>query len=742
MRPFSSETNTESFFAFLEMDYDSEDGPIPVMLNDVQNLCAPQMLQQLREDKKVVNGAPTGSGKTVVTYWMLQQLREIHGEDVELVVVHPSSLEANKTSIGPSTSPWTRESKKYNEDFISVTYDAIRGVTPRSSGAEVVYDVRGGTNMRKLSKIHECMSDPSEFEWYGGDEGEEKAKYGGDIDELDPDPEQVSYTNYCGLVVRKDIMKKRDREKKVKGNTRIVREPDAEYDHVFSPSKWWMQFCVKNIVLLVIDEIHHAKNDSVQNNALAALIRGVTRAAAMREDGASYFVCLTHTPMDKEVQAANYFKLFGLTNPVENNDMFITYGTRSVYQCFLEARLFNNKRATEIALDNKVIAKRTNNRYVEAKTTLPNPAKVTFQLWLECVLSKIQFVIVSMSPRQLWNGFFDIHSGEDRKLFREAHRRLKLSRAFAERDTSKSMRLMSEGGLLADAAMVGTIARVCIKGLTNHQERRFLLAFSLIESVDRCIAMLKSAGYGRTVVGRVAGTNQNLSSADKKRLNIDNATAIHNFQNDKIKVIVGTFAMLCTGLDLHDTIGERPRYTYFPAIYDITVEQQIAGRTARFGSRSVPQIFICYPKNIGSDIQKIYTSNINKSMVMTRTLEAIYRQGLSESDIKYYKSIIRLPGAYDRYIELPEGCEDMSFIWDYPMYIRKEDRYYPEEGRYGFIEEDTVEGRASYRSTAELIRYLEEICYDCEDVTKVPGIVFSTTLPSTLDPTAIDQNKT
>jgi hypothetical protein len=342
-----------------------------------------------------------------------------------------------------------------------------------------------------------------------------------------------------------------------------------------------------------------------------------------------------------------------------------------------------------------------------------------------------------MSLRQLWNGFFDVHDASDRALFKRAHRKLKTSKALAERgESAEAMKLMTEGHLLTDAGMVGTISRVTIHGLTNHQERRYVLAFKLIESVDRCIELLKSSGFGSSYVGRVAGPGEsNGLQSDKKKTSMNNAQAIYDFQHDKIKVIVGTFSLLCTGLDLHDLDGGKPRYTYFPGIYDITVEQQIAGRTARWGGRSVPQIFICYPKKVGADIQKIYTSNIQKSIVMTKTLEAIRREGLSDNDIKYYKSVIRLPGAYDRYIELPQGCEDMSYLLDYPIYNRKTDTYHPEESRFGYIDVDDPEGRAAYRDTPNMIRYLEEICYTCEDIQKVPGIVFSLPIPSTFDPT-------
>ncbi|CAH6421565.1 Hypothetical protein POVR2_LOCUS393 [uncultured virus] len=689
------------------------------------------MYDCLKKNKKVVNGSPTGSGKTVLSYYMMQQLRREHGQDVKMVVVGPSSLEANKSGTGPLTSPWTREGLKYKEDHIFITYDSIRGSTPSRNVSTAIYSVRGGRTLSHLEEIHDCMNSPDDFQWYNDQEEE---LYGQDIDERDPDPDQFSYTNYCGLIVRKDIRKVPDPESR-----RIRTSPKStkpQYEHVFSPSKWWMQFCVKNIVLLVIDESHYAKNDSVQNNAVGALIRGISRASIVRPDGASYYMWLSSTPMVKECQAANYFKLMGFSNPILNGDMFVSSGVRSLYDCFVEACVYNKAKAVEIGLDGKVVYLRSNDRYVASRAGVANPARTTFAFWLECVLSQIQFVIVSMTARQCWNAFLDIHDPHDRALFRQAHAKLKRSKLLAEKgQADQAMKLMSEGHLLTDAGMVGSITRKAIEGLNKHAERRFVLAFTLIESVDRCIEMLKEAGFDYHVVGRVAGINKTSFDLDKKRCASRNAQAIYDFQTDKIKVIVGTFALLCTGLDLHDLQGQRPRYTYFPGIYDITVEQQIAGRTDRYGSRSVPQIFVCYPKKMGADIQKIYTSGVQKSIIMTKTLEAIRRENLSESDLRFYRSVIRLPGAYDRYIELPEGCEDMSYLLDYPIYNRKTDTYYPDKDKHGFIEIDDVEGRLDYKDTSKMIEYLMEICYDCKDVNAVPGIVFSTPMPSSFDPT-------
>lgn len=755
--PDESDSSTIDEDERVGVAWDMHDEPVPVILNEPQSICAPQMLERLLRYKKVINGSPTGSGKTPTTFWIMQELRRIHGKPIKLVVVGPSALEANKTKTGPSTSPWSREAAKYNEDHIFMTYDSIRGSTPSKRANQVVYDVRGGPTVSDMRDIHECMEHPDEFRWYDSTEQE---LYGEDIDEIDPDPAQRSYTNYCGLIVRKDVKITTEREKPTtrtattstgrggrgggtgRGGGRVAPKREAvRHEHTFAPSKWWMQYCSDedHIVLLVIDEAHFAKNNSVQNNAVAALIRGVTRAAAMRPDGLSYFMFLTSTPMDRETQAANYFKLMGYTDPVMHDDMFIESDVRSVFKCFEEARLYNEKRAIEIGLEKKIISTRSGGRYGESRATITNPAHVTFQLWLECVLSEIQFVIVSMSPRQLWNGFFDIHDRNDRRMFRKAHHTLKMARALAEQGkTDQSMKLMSEGHLLADAGMVGTIARVVIEGLTNHPNRRYIVAFQLIESVERFIQLLKEAGFGPSDVGRVAGINDHSVETDKRKVDAANAQAIHDFQNDNIKVIAGTFAMLSTGLDLHDLHGDRQRFTLFPGIYDITLEQQIAGRSARFGSRSVPQIFICYPKNTGADIQKIYTSNVRKSVVMTKALESIQKGGLSENDMKYYRSVTRLPGAYDRYIELPDGCQDMSYIWDYPMYDRNTDTYFPEEGTYGYIQENDLEGKNSYWDTSYLIKFLEDLCYTRESADPIPGIVFSGMLPGTHDPTLVE----
>jgi hypothetical protein len=665
-----------------------------------------------------MNGSPTGAGKTVLTIWLKQQIREKFGVDVTLVVVGPASLEVNKTGKGPTSSPWTRESNTYNEDLIFITYDMLRGATPQNN-SKINYDIRGEDRKTPaIIPITESMEkSETEFTWF---DDEEYNMYSAPITYNRDAPD--TYTDFRGLVIRKDVLKKVEGKKK-------------SYVHTFSPSKYWMEYCYKNVVLLVIDESHYAKNDSVQNNAVAALIRGVSRARIMREregkECTSYFTCLTATPMDKESQASNYFKLIGSRDPVSYEDMFIKSGTRDPYMCFLESRIYDEQKAVNIGIKNKIIEKRSKG-YVSTGSSVQN-SKASYQFWLECVLPKIQFVVISISVKQLWNGFFDVYDKSDLKLLDDAHEELIQSKLYAEKGNSKdSMKLLSNAHKKTDKAMVNSITRAAIETLNANENNRVIIAFRLIESVDRAVKLLHDAGFDN--VGRVAGPSNDETTAEKHRAHAENIKALNDFQHDRIPAIVGTLSMLSTGIDLHDTIGERQRYTYMPGDYNITIEQQLGGRTARYGSQSVPQIFICYPKKFGPSIANVYNRNVEKSIVMAKILEAISESNLTDQYIKFYRSIIKLPGEYNRYIELPKGFELLSYVQDSPTYDINNDIYIPEPDTFGYIGKNNEKGRAKYRDTAELIAYLEEKCEEDYIPDEIPNIKFTFPAPYWLNP--------
>jgi hypothetical protein len=686
-------------------------------LNTAQSLTGPKMLDSLLEYGYCMNGSPTGAGKTVLTIWLKQQIREKYGVDVTLVVVGPASLEVNKTGKGPTSSPWTRESNTYNEDLIFITYDMLRGATPQND-SKVNFDIRGqDRKIPGIVPITECMDkSEKEFTWYSA---EEYNDYSAPITYTKNASD--TYTDFRGLVVRKDVLKMTEGGKKT-------------YQHTFSPSKYWMEYCYRNVVFLVVDETHYAKNDSVQNNAVAALIRGISRARIMRQregkESTSYFTCLTATPMDKELQASNYFKLIGSRDPVRDEDMFVKSGTRDTYLCFSEARIYDEKKAVSIALSNKIVEKRSKlGNYVN--TGVQN-LKASYLFWLECVLPKIQFVVISISVRQLWNGFLDVYDESDLKLLDDAHEELVQSKAYAEKGNSKeSMKLLSNAHKKTDKAMVNSITRAAIKTLNTNDSNRVIIAFRLIESVDRSVKILRNQGFD---VGRVAGPSNDESSAEKKRAHMENIKALNDFQQDKIQVIVGTLSMLSTGIDLHDTIGGRQRFTYMPGDYNITTEQQLGGRTARYGSQSVPQIFICYPKKFGPSILNVYNRNVEKSIVMAKILEAISTGDMPERDTKLYKSLIKLPGEYNRYIELPEGCEILSYVQDSPIYDRNNDRYIPAPDTFGYIGTNNEKGRLKYKDTAVLISYLERKCKKDYIPDEIPNIKFSFPAPHWLNP--------
>ena len=695
--------------------------PYSVELTEEQKLPANGMFGALTTYGWCINTIPTGDGKTVVSLWLKQVLENSSslssgsvspkiGEDrlreVKLVVIGPGSLApvSNKRiQKGQKTqSPFQRETEKYNEYLIYISYETLRGSVPDSNpdsnSPKIVYSTTGKE-----------MKNVGSFVW----QKDEKKKHGSRLTE-DTSDDEYMYTDYCWLVVRRDVKRK-------KGSK-------YEYIPEFWPSKNWMQFCMDYNVLLVIDESQKAKNKAAQNNSVAAMIRGIRRAHYAKGGGA-YFTLNSATPLDKIAHGANYFNLIGMINPLKNKDMFINRGIRTGYQCYLEARLYDPIRSFEIAGSAGI----TNKREKDLNSSTNNQANL--DMWLDCVMKKVNFSMVSMVKAQVYNGFFDVNHKEDVKLIEESHALLKSIKNINGK-TLYNLGCLAEIKSKTETAMIRTISKQALFRLNDDPFCKVVIGFTRIESVNRCVSILSNNGYEDYIVKIAGFAKEEYPTAEEKSEKKNMKTkGISQFQaSDDKRIIVGTLLAIATGIDLHDTQGGRQRWSYMPGDPDVTLEHQFAGRTRRYDTKSMPQVFLCYPKKLGPSILSVYDANIRKTGIMARSLKSRDLTGVDIISQRIYESQLKLPGQYNRFIEL-SGREDISYLMDNSVYNDITKEFYPQPDDFGFLGRNTEAGRIKYRDTEKVIAYLEKMREENVKQKNIHGFVFLGPMPNWVDPT-------
>jgi hypothetical protein len=693
----------------------------PITLKTTQKIIAPNVLKCLSTNYHCINSMPTGGGKTVLTLWSYLELKKNLNNDLELVIVGPSSL-GNKTNacLGESSSPWHRECVKYGVEYQYLSIEELRGSSCSTFDRNVFYQKRGEKFI--YPKL-------GEFKWQNE---KEKNKYGKDISSISND--EFSYTNYNGVVVRKNIL----RTKKSNSTSKY------SYDEIFSPTKQWMQYCYEKNVYLVIDESHKGKNETAQNHAVAALIRGLRRATYMKK-GRGYFILLTATPMDKCSHSGNYFKMIGTENPVSDNDMFINSSQRRAYEAYLQAKNydyddagikkhFKDTLAYKIAKELGVI----NSRGEDIGMVSSKNTAVCFRLWMECVLIKINFSVPNRIIKQVYNGFFNVEDESDMNQIRKAHCLLNEYRETSKGELAKQgLKNYDKARGAIEQGMVPTMVRVAAEKLSENLTCKVVLGFRLLDSIAYAIEILtETYGYDRNEIGRVAGPNKNESlGSNKSKTSNESCKSLIEFQKKGgLRIIVGNLQMISTGIDLQDRHGNEQRFAYTCCDSDITMISQFEGRFCRHGTQSVPQVYICYPKILGPKILGVYERNISKTDIMRSALSSINKEGI-EDDIRIlYESEMKLPGDYDRYIELP--CYKMSYLVDNQVYNISEKKFYPDKSLkdFGYIRTNDEKGRKRYKNTEKVIKFLETQCHMGTDPEDIDGFIFRVPFPSEFNP--------
>ena len=631
------------------------------------------MLPVIQKKGKCLDLTKPGGGKTVVATAMFHELQRIYkdsGKKVVMIVAHPGSIKGSREEEGVEpTSPWERELSKYGglDSYYSVTTESLRINKDREQTMNV-YTSCGGVSHPLLN----CMGEKDRFQW---------------ADDINGTLERKFFEGEIQMGVSSNVYSSWQAQGLLMG--RYTRVGDA-YELVVSPTKRWMQMCIDCIPFVVMDECHTGKNKTSQNQSNTAFLSAVSRAFQLTGHG--FILALSGTFMQKETEhSANYMKMIGTSSPVPGG-MFVTSHPACPHRCYLEAAKYNADAAADIAFTHGVLTT-TGDRNNSISAAKSSNAVVKF--WMRCVMPEIHFSVPTPAYGQAFNAFMDVP--EAFALEKRITAKLEAERG---KKPGKKLKVAVNDKILIEGAMVTPIVRDAMDRLRRDPLCKVVIALRFHDNIDKAHTLILPQYPNVCLYTGLESKHQRQMVKDRFQ------------KSDDYRVIIGSIQTISVGIDLHDTIGGRRRFSYIPGDDDIVSVWQYDKRVDRRGTRSHPVTFVCYSKS--GEMARVYKSNEKKSKIGT-AVNNTRKKMESESSLKIRKCLYDtvLPGDYNRCIHLARMSK-MVYLVDRPYFCIKRgedgvprEELCPPAASIGYIQEDTPETRQRYEDPYKLIAFLE-----------------------------------
>lgn len=644
-----------------------------LVLAPEQRECLDQMLPVIQKRGRCLDLTKPGGGKTVMAVAMFQELQRIYKDSekkVTMFVVHPGSIKGSREEEGVEpTSPWERELGKYGglESYHSITVESLRINKSKNQDMEI-YTSCGGVNHRLLNQAGE----EDRFQW---------------ADDIGGIKEREFFQGEVGPGTTKNVYSSWNARGLLMGRyTRI----GNTYELVVSPTKRWMQMCLDCIPFVVMDECHTGKNKTSQNQSNAAFLSAVSRAFQLTGHG--FILLPSGTFMQKETEhSANYMKMVGTSTPIPDG-MFVSSHPACPYRSYLEAAKYNPEKAANIAFSHSILSQAgERNPAISAA----NSSKAIVKFWMQCIMPEIHFSVPTPSYGQAFNAFMEVPEA----FVLEKRIAAKLA-AENVRNPGKELKIAVSDKTLIEGALVPPIVQDAMERLGRDPLCKVVIALRFHENINKAHELILPR-YPNVCL------YTGIESKHKRQVVKD------RFQkSDDHRVIIGSIQTISVGIDLHDIVGGRQRFTYIPGDDDIVSVWQYDKRVDRRGTRSHPVTFVCYSKT--GEMARIYESNEKKSKI-GQAVNNTRRRMESESSLKIRKCLYEtvLPGDYNRCVKLARMSK-MVYLIDRPYFFirRGEDgvdreELLPAPELIGYIEEDTPDSRTRYRDPRQLIPFLE-----------------------------------
>jgi hypothetical protein len=368
-------------------------------------------------------------------------------------------------------------------------------------------------------------------------------------------------------------------------------------------------------LLLVFDEFQHLKNNSHQNKAASALVDAVQASG-----GRSRTVLLSGSPIDKEEQAVNWYRLMRvLRSPVLCQ---YDVGTRTkTFPGMLEIEAHNRDVARAFGAAPPAMVLRRN--AAECR-------RLAYRLFQDNILARAGH---EMPPARnehalrCYDGYFRV---EDAAGFGAAVALLNTLKVKVDAKQltvidSQITKVMRDLELLK----LPTLVRLACQKLAEDPRRKVAVCVNFTETVERLTEALRAH---RPLV--IAGKTVKRERVEAMRL--------FNAPSTERRVLVVNSAACNSGVDLDDKDGAYPRTALVSPNFNTIVLYQLSGRFMRVDTRSHAEFFVVYGKV--QDADGVAESRVVKALgVKSKVMQA--------TTPKQVAAGVPFPGSYAKHFE-------------------------------------------------------------------------------------------
>ncbi len=395
------------------------------------------------------------------------------------------------------------------------------------------------------------------------------------------------------------------------GKTRVTNKTSFEVTKNFEKM-------VSDGCLLILDEVQHIKNDSLQNKAASALEEYI-----IKTNGKSRILELSGAYANKEEHFINVMYRFMIVTAAKFFDPRSNYAQNTgITQLENWCRLRNPIETARIMAEHRFVNK-------------SNYKNVAFDL-----ISNIVMPIISdeMPPPPLpegveldvKNGFYGM-SRQDQPYFDENLQNLMLASNYESGSNKIDWKLTKKSIRNIEISEINIYCRLGMDILTEHKNNKLIIALNYTIPLKTLTEFFESKGYGVIVMNGKVKPKLRQGLIDK-----------FNEANNRYRVFIGNIAVINASIDLNDTDGRFPRYVLASPSYFFINQHQLTGRTVRGDKTKSSTIFRFVYVNINNDI---LLGILNKLAAAGKLCTPIHK--------KQVMAGIKFPGTYDQYHEEP-----------------------------------------------------------------------------------------
>lgn len=335
--------------------------------------------------------------------------------------------------------------------------------------------------------------------------------------------------------------------------------------------------------LVVFDECQKLKNDSLNTRAATAV------ACQVQQSSNSFMMLISATPFDKVEMCANVMSVLGF----DIKGSIITH---------------NNMTPKKSEISPNLLAWLKSENCPTVQKNIDGLRKKEFQhilylCYMKTVKSKYAFSMSSFMTEfdvKFYNGYFNF--GEHEKTLVEIYQDL-VKTIDANRAKKEKIDMEKLSNSLVEIEELKTyIIEKLMKHVLEHTNNSIIVGLHYIQNITYLADAFKE--YQPAILtGNAKLTKQNMRHQ-----------IIERFQSGQTRIIICTIQVGGVGIDLHDTVGDRPRVVMTSADYRAIDLAQMLGRVRRVGMKSPAMGFLVYCNAL--DEKSIWESLIAKGKTL------------------------------------------------------------------------------------------------------------------------------